>query len=133
MTLSMSDIAIQDGEHTPPDYRRGLRPPWKPGESGNPAGKPNGARQRLGEAFLDAMHADFKEYGISAIVRVREDKPNQYLKVIAMILPKELHIKPEMAVDGLSDKLLMDMLTAIQGLLAKGKTIEYQDSTVNTD
>jgi hypothetical protein len=64
--------------------------PWKPGQSGNPAGRPQGARSKLGEAFIKAMLTDFTEHGNNAIEAVRADKPDQYLKVIAMILPKEI-------------------------------------------
>jgi Family of unknown function (DUF5681) len=28
---------------------------WKPGQSGNPAGRPKGARSKLGESFLVGM------------------------------------------------------------------------------
>jgi Family of unknown function (DUF5681) len=60
------------------------------GRSGNPRGRPKGARNKLGEAFLDALQADFEEHGASVIAEVREKLPHQYLKIIASILPKEL-------------------------------------------
>ena len=40
-----------DGESAPQKHR-GLREPWKPGESGNPAGRPKGSRNKLGEEFI---------------------------------------------------------------------------------
>jgi hypothetical protein len=63
---------------------------FQPGQSGNPAGRPKGARSKLGEAFLVEMLADFEEHGRDAIKTVRDKKPDQYLKVVASILPKEL-------------------------------------------
>lgn len=63
---------------------------WKPGQSGNPAGRPKGARHKLGQAFLDAMLKDFSEHGEVVIENVRTEKPDQYLKVVASILPKEI-------------------------------------------
>lgn len=59
---------------------------FQPGQGG----RPKGARNKLGEAFIEALHEDFKEHGVAAIVKVRDDKPDQYLKVIASLLPKEL-------------------------------------------
>lgn len=63
---------------------------FKPGQSGNPAGRPKGARTKLGEAFLQAMYDDFNKHGVLAVETVRAEKPDQYLKVIAAILPKEI-------------------------------------------
>lgn len=38
------------------------------------------------------MLADFEQHGAAAVVKVREEKPDQYLKVIASILPKEIEL-----------------------------------------
>ena len=66
-------------------------PIGKPFQKGNP-GRPKGSRNKLGEAFLKELHADFEKHGANAIVEVRENKPDQYLKVIASILPKEIDL-----------------------------------------
>lgn len=58
-------------------------------------GRPKGARAKLGEAFLSALQEDFAEHGVDAIATVRDEKPDQYLKVIASILPKELDLSDE--------------------------------------
>tara|TARA_R110000822_G_scaffold30340_5_gene88462 strand:+ start:527 stop:901 length:375 start_codon:yes stop_codon:yes gene_type:complete len=62
----------------------------KPGQVLNPKGRPKGSRNALGEAFVKAMHDDFKANGNAAIVTVREERPHDYLKVIATIIPKEI-------------------------------------------
>ena len=64
--------------------------PFAPGKSGNPAGRPKGARAKLGEEFLKALQADFAKHGAVTVANVRADKPDQYLKVIASLLPKEI-------------------------------------------
>jgi len=69
----------------------------KPGEVRNPAGRPKGARSKLGEDFLKAMQEDFAAHGVTAIAKVRDEKPDQYLKVIASILPKEVDIGENLA------------------------------------
>lgn len=72
--------------------KRGGNPPeehrFKPG---NP-GRPKGARNKLGEAFVKALHEDFEKNGVAAVERVRDEKPDQYLKVIASLLPKEIEV-----------------------------------------
>ena len=62
----------------------------KPGEVRNPAGRPKGARSKLTELFLKGMMEDFEAHGTIAIEKVRTEKPDQYLKVIAAIIPKEI-------------------------------------------
>jgi hypothetical protein len=38
------------------------------------------------------MHDDFEAHGPEVIARVRAEKPEQYLKVIASILPKDINL-----------------------------------------
>ena len=66
--------------------------PFKPGQSGNPKGRPKGARNRLGTAFLEALEGDFNRFGSQAIAQVREKKPEVYMRVVADLLPKEANI-----------------------------------------
>jgi Family of unknown function (DUF5681) len=69
--------------------------PFKPGQSGNPMGRPKGARNRLGTQFLEALEADFNQFGPQAIAQVREKKPEVYVRVVADLLPKEANINVE--------------------------------------
>jgi hypothetical protein len=69
--------------------------PFKPGQSGNPKGRPKGARNRLSTQFLEALEADFNQFGPQAIALVRERKPDIYIRVVAGLLPKEANINVE--------------------------------------
>ena len=61
---------------------------FKPGQSGNPAGRPKGSRNKLSEQFLQALSDDFNEHGMEAIIAMRESSPRDYNRIIAMLLPK---------------------------------------------
>jgi hypothetical protein len=61
---------------------------FKPGQSGNPAGRPKGARSKLAEDFLKDLHEDWKESGLVTLQALRAEKPDVYVKVIADLLPK---------------------------------------------
>lgn len=92
---------------------------FAPGQSGNPAGRPKGSRHKLGAAFVDAMQKDFSEHGEKVIAKVREEKPDQYLKVIASILPKEIKVDVG-ALGELTDDELADALENVRALVAAG-------------
>lgn len=104
---------MSDGETTG-KMHAAMKEPWQPGQSGNPAGRPKGARNKLGEAFLEALHEDFEANGAEAIVKCRSEKPDAYLKVIASILPKELKISNE---SDLTDDELITQLRQLDALI----------------
>jgi hypothetical protein len=70
---------------------RGLRCPLVAQRGGNPAGgRPNGARNRLSEAFLQALADDFQANGKEVVELVRQERPYDYLKVIASVMSKRM-------------------------------------------
>ena len=107
---------MADGENTPEkrqpaDHLKGYQ--FQPG---NP-GRPKGARNKLGEEFLNDLLADWEQHGAATIAQVREERPHEYLKVTASILPKELNVKVS-ELDELTDDQLARQLSAIAAQLA---------------
>ena len=69
--------------------------------SGAAKGRPKGSRNRLGVAFVEAMLGDFEQHGRTVIANLRDDKPEQYLRIVASILPKEIELGEE-AIDSIA-------------------------------
>jgi hypothetical protein len=89
---------------------------FQPGQIANPAGRPKGSRNKLGEQFIQALQQDFETNGVQAIATVREERPHEYLKVVASLLPKQIEIK-EYAFDGVSDEQLAALVHAARDAL----------------
>lgn len=81
---------MMDGEDTPAKHRSGLKPPWQPGQSGNPAGRPKGARSILQEDFFRELQKSFEKNGAEVLELMRLEKPNEYARMIASLMTKEL-------------------------------------------
>ena len=90
---------------------------WKPGQSGNRAGKPKGVRNRLSTRFLEDMLADWEEHGRAAIETFRTERPNEYVKVMAGLLPREVEMKVN-ELEELSDEQISTQLAALLRELA---------------
>jgi hypothetical protein len=55
--------------------------------------KQKGARDRLSTAFLTAFAEHFEQHGKSAIEKVYAEDATAYLRIAAMVLPKELDMQ----------------------------------------
>jgi hypothetical protein len=91
--------------------------PWQPGQSGNPKGRPKGSRNKLSEAFISALAEDFDQNGVAVIEAVRSEKPAEYLKIIAAIVPKEINVN-DMTLQDMSDEELLERLDEVRSIAA---------------
>jgi len=94
MTRNSTARALTDaGENTAADHRHpgseNLLPAWQKGQSGNPAGRPRGARSKLTELALVKLLQDFETHGEDVIRQVREKLPQNYLAAVVSLMPKQ--------------------------------------------
>src|SRR5262249_50796088 len=52
-------------------------------------GRLRGSRNKLSEAVICALLRDFSKHGEKAIAKVRRDHPGIYLKVLALLIPRQ--------------------------------------------
>lgn len=98
-----------------PPAKKVIGRPFQVGHPGGP-GRPKGSRHALGESFISALQADFHEHGEAAIKKAREEKPAEYIKVLASILPKEIEIKRPL--EDLTDDELINAIELIRASAA---------------
>jgi hypothetical protein len=65
---------------------------FQKGQSGNPAGRPRGSRNKLSERFISDLAALWEEQGSSILQKVAEDNPARLLIVMVQILPKNFQL-----------------------------------------
>ena len=68
---------------------------FKPGQTGNPTGRPKGSRNQFSEAFLKDIHTEWVEHGKEVLKAVRTEDPSTFLRVAASIIPKEFTVKED--------------------------------------
>jgi len=94
---------------------------FKPGQSGNPKGRPKGSRDKINEAFLRDLSAAWEKHGKTAIEKVAKSDPTNFVKVVAGLIPKELKVDGD--INHQHDhqhRAVSDTADWITGLLASG-------------
>jgi hypothetical protein len=85
---------------------------------GNPAGRTRGSRNKLSEEVICAFLRDFRKHGEKAVAQVRRDQPGVYLKVLAMLIPREHKLEHSSAIKNLTDAQLEAAIEYIEAALA---------------
>jgi hypothetical protein len=65
---------------------------FKPGQSGNPNGRPRGSRNRLADAFVSDLIESWERFGVQALETCATTEPGTYLRVISSLMPKDVNL-----------------------------------------
>src|SRR5262249_33978022 len=68
---------------------------FAPGYSGNPGGSPEAARKALNKSTILEMHRAFNIGGRKAIEKVMKNQPAVFLKLLVLLVPREMQIEPK--------------------------------------
>ncbi len=115
---------------------RGLKP-FKPGESGNPAGRPKGSSHKISESFMRDFHESWQKHGKEAIEAMCADSPKDYVRVGLELtkasIPKQLKVEDNgSAFSRLTDEQLESILS-LALLFEGGDTGVIEGETVQED
>lgn len=79
----------KNGETTPRSRNATLKAPWKPGQSGNPAGRPKGTRHKLAGEFLEGLQAELRRRGP---IVFQELEAKDFVSTLAKVMPQNFEI-----------------------------------------
>ena len=88
-----------------------------PGYSGNPTGDAGRARRLLNIDTIKELHLAFNRGGREAIDKVMKNNPAMFLKMLVLLVPRELQIEHSGGVKAMTDEQLETALAALKGLL----------------
>jgi len=91
---------------------------FAPGFSGNPGGSPEAARKALNKDTILEMHRAFKLGGRKAIEKVMRNQPAVFLKLLVLLVPRDMKVEHSGGVKTMSDEEIEQAIEAIQTMLA---------------
>jgi hypothetical protein len=68
---------------------------WKPGQSGNPAGRPLGARQRISEKLLADLADVWEVNGKAVLESLVTEDPGKLAQIAYGLLPRDIFVRVE--------------------------------------
>jgi hypothetical protein len=85
----MSKADAADSDSTVRKHRQRGLIPWKPGQSGNPKGRPQGSRNKLSEEFFRDLCDVWQAFGKPALMTAALLHPMEFVRLVASLMPKE--------------------------------------------
>src|SRR5262249_42128298 len=92
---------------------------FAPGYSGNPGGSLEATRRSFNKDFLLALKEHFDREGSKVIARVARDQPAAYLKICALLVPREMKLEHSGGVKAMSTEEIECGIEIIKEMIAK--------------
>jgi hypothetical protein len=102
----MSKADAADSDSTVRKHRQRGLIPWKPGQSGNPKGRPQGSRNKLCEEFFRDLCDAWQAFGKPALETMAMVYPVEFVRLVASLMPRELEATTTPVMERMSDAQL---------------------------
>ena len=86
--FGMAKKFTESRDHSGHTERKQQATRFQPGQSGNPAGRPRGSKNKLSEDFWRDMSEAWEQGGVEAIKRVMQEAPAKFLTIVASACPR---------------------------------------------
>ena len=90
---------------------------FRQGVSGNPHGNRHHTRHLLNQEFIQALLLHFREHGKKAIEKVARNQPAVYLKILALLVPREHKVEHSNAIKDMTTEQIERSIELIQEML----------------
>jgi hypothetical protein len=107
-SILQADQAFVHVENNAVDMERKMT--FQQGVSGNPGGNRHRTRHLLNQEFMQALLLNFRHQGKKAIEEVARNQPAAYLKILALLCPREHKVEHSNVIKSLSDQELEAMI-----------------------
>jgi hypothetical protein len=117
MTQAGAEIPSPQRQPTstsPARPQRDAKGHWLKGVSGNARGTLEGSRRAFSADFIRTLADDFRLNGRQAIEKVRKAQPAAYMKICALLVPREMKVEHSNVIKSLSDQELEAMIEYIK-------------------
>src|SRR6516165_3837662 len=78
-------------------------------------------RHLLNQEFMQALLLHFRQHGKKAIEKVARNQPAVYLKILALLVPREMKLEHGGGVKAMSDEQIEEALAALREMLAAAR------------
>ena len=105
---------------------------WQPGKSGNPAGRPIGARGRFSQRFVADLSDAWEAHGAEALARTAKDYPDRFVGICSHLIPKDVSVSLQATIlpSGLDHDdwhALVGVIAAVKQTLPDAKSMKAED------
>lgn len=92
---------------------------FKAGQSGNPAGRPKGSKNKITKLFIDDLRSEWSRRGMQAL---RELTSNELTRTMVQVIPKDLLVTMD------ADKATSFVISAVPALTSEEWSAKHLES-----